>query len=108
MGEIRDLIDSKKSEVEQRCWASAEYIIGNSEFMGAISEALGKNESEASLPIADILDDGMGRYSSESEWELIIGNMTQLLSDEGVKVTSHGWEHDDDNDEDDYWIYLEW
>ena len=108
MGGIRDLIDSKKSEVEQRCWASAEYIVQTSEFMNAISEAVDDNESEASLYIDEILGNDMNYYPSNSEWELIIENMTQLLSDEGVKVTSHGWEHDDDNDEDDYWIYLEW
>jgi hypothetical protein len=108
MGGIRDLIDSQKSEVEERCWASAGSIIGNSEFMNMISTAVGNNESEVSLYIDEILSYEEGHYPSDSEWELIIENMTDMLSDEGVKVTSHGWERVDDNDEADYWISLEW
>ena len=107
MGTIRDLIDSQKSEVEERCWASAGSIIKSSEFMNVISEAVDNNESEASLYIDVILMNEVNHYPSDSEWELIIENMTLMLSDEGVKVTSHGWVRDYD-DATDYSISLEW
>ena len=104
MERINDLIDEGDIKVNERCWIHAADILESSEFLEAISEAMSNNKSEASLYINGIFD----HYPSDSQWELIIEIMSDELKDEGVRITSYGWKHDENNDVDDYWIYLEW
>ena len=110
MGRIRDLIDSKKNEVEHRCFVSAKHIIKSDDFISEIEDALDNNESSVSVVIDDILSDSnlIHDQPSDSEWELIIEEMTSMLEDESVRVTNHGWKYDADRDCRDYLIYLAW
>ena len=83
---------------------SAKHIIKSDDFISEIEDALDNNESSVSVVIDDILSDSnlIHDQPSDSEWELIIEEMTSMLEDESVRVTNHGWKNDD------YLIYLAW
>ena len=104
MGDIKDIIDAGKNDVNQRCHENAIHIISHPEFLENIRDAVDDNESETSFYI----DEMLAGSPSDSEWELIIRVMVLALEDEGVEITNYGWEEDEENDENDYWIYLKW
>jgi len=102
---IKDIISEGQSENEKNAESNAREIISNyGSFQEHISNAARSGQSETSFYIDELI----GSEPSNETWEVIIRYMKELLADEGVKITSYGWEHDDENDEEDYMIYLEW
>ena len=121
MGRIRDIDDITYDE--DMCLDYAAHIVHSNEFKDEIIEAERKNESETSFFIDKILYDVLENYDSrlkphypsDSEWQFIIDHMKILLASEGIKITKHGWNDDDDwdeyigdDDKRDYAIYLGW
>lgn len=108
MGRVRDLIDNKKREVEERCREVAEYIIESDHFTTEISNALENNESSASFDIDYLLRMDLGHEPSDSEWRLIMEMLSSLLETEGVRLTNYGWDYNEETEDTEFFIHLEW
>ena len=121
MGSIRNIDDITYDE--DMCLSYATHIVHSNEFKDEIVKAARKDESETSFFIDKILYDVLEKndsrpkphYPSDSEWQLIIDHMKILLASEGIEITKHGWNDDDDwdeyigdDDKRDYAIYLGW